>query len=229
MNILEQLAIKNKTDKYEHGFIEFYEPLMVNYREENFNFLEIGVFFGSSIEMWNEYFINAKIFGIDTFEGLQGNGNKFNNSSKYYDEWKLKGNSKIQLFKYDQSKESELEEFVDFCKKNNLKFKFILDDGSHVMRDQQISFEILFDLIEDGGFYIIEDSHCSDEYPYYGILPDFSNTTKNVFNEYISTKKINSIYTINEERISRIEDSILKIENLVCKNGKSQTMIISKK
>jgi hypothetical protein len=229
MNILEQLAVKHGTDKHEHGFIEFYEPLMENYKNEYFNFLEIGVFFGSSIDMWSEYFTNAKIFGMDTFEGLQGNGNKFKNSSKYYDEWKTKNNSKIQLFKYDQSKESDLEEFVDFCNKNNIKFKFILDDGSHVMKDQQITFEILFDLVEDGGVYIIEDSHCSDEYPYYGIFPDFSNTTKKVFNEYNITKKINSIYTINKERVSNIEETISRVENLICKNGKSQTMIISKK
>jgi hypothetical protein len=229
MEVLKNLAIKHGTDKYQHGFIDVYEPLMVTHKDEIFNFLEIGVFFGSSIEMWNEYFTNAKIFGIDTFEGNQGNGTKFANSSKYYDEWKNKNLSKIQLHKYDQSSENDLESFVSYCKKENLKFKIILDDGSHVMRDQQITFEILFDLVEDGGYFIIEDSHSSDQYPYYGILNDFSNTTKKVFDDYKLTNKINSVYTINKERVSKIENKIFSVENIVCKNAQSQTMIIKKK
>jgi cephalosporin hydroxylase len=229
MSILKKLSLKHGTDKYEHGFIEVYDPLMEIYKDEVFNFLEIGVFFGSSIEMWNEYFTNAKIFGMDTFEGVQGNGTKFHNSSKYYDEWKNKNLSKIELFKYDQSNENDLEKFVNFCNDSNLKFKFILDDGSHVMRDQQITFEILFDLLEDGGYFIIEDTHSSDQYPYYDILNDFSNTTKKVFEEYKITNKINSIYTIDKERILKIEQNIFSVENIFCKNGKSQTMIIKKK
>ena len=70
MSILKKLSLKHGTDKYGHGFIEVYDPLMEIYKDEVFNFLEIGVFFGSSIEMWNEYFTNAKIFGMDTSRQL---------------------------------------------------------------------------------------------------------------------------------------------------------------
>ena len=37
----------------------------------------------------------------------------------------------------------------------------VLDDGSHVGRHQQASFETLFPILPDDGLYIIEDTHTS--------------------------------------------------------------------
>ena len=59
-----------------HTYIDEYEKLLGQYRE-NSTVLEIGICQGESLKMWDEYFVNANIYGVDTFEGKQGNGNIF--------------------------------------------------------------------------------------------------------------------------------------------------------
>ena len=61
---LAALAI-GKTDKALnwHGFIELYEQIFFPLREKPIKFLEIGIFKGGSIEVWQDYFPKAKIYG----------------------------------------------------------------------------------------------------------------------------------------------------------------------
>ena len=162
-NELSILGTSHGTDKVVHGFTTYYDKIFTPIRNDKFNFLEIGVFFGASIRMWHEYFPNAMIRGADTFEGLQGNGNVFENPSRYYDEWNIYRPDRIELTKLDQSSKTHLREFVDFCKSRNIKFKVIIDDGSHLMYDQQITFFYLWELLEDGGYFIMEDIHTSEQ------------------------------------------------------------------
>ena len=60
--ILCSLAYKYGTDKVQHGYTLYYNELFKNSKNDKFNFLELGIFKGSSILMWNEYFINANIY-----------------------------------------------------------------------------------------------------------------------------------------------------------------------
>jgi hypothetical protein len=48
------------TDKYEHGFIDFYEPYFNNLQDVQ-NILEIGVYNGGSLQYLSSKFPNAKI------------------------------------------------------------------------------------------------------------------------------------------------------------------------
>lgn len=229
MDSLEKLAGSCGTDKNSHGFINRYEELFSEFRNQEFNFLEIGVFMGSSIRMWNLFFENAKIFGLDSFEGVQGNGTKFDGFLQFYDEWLKNPEPKIELVKCDQSKEDDLIKFVDYCKNNNYKFRVIIDDGSHLMRDQQLTISHFFQLVEDGGYYIIEDSHTSDDLTGYDLLPDFSNSTKKVFFDLEITKSFKSPYVKDQEKSEYIQENVSSIENFVSHNGVSQTLIIKKK
>ena len=52
------------TDKYEHGFIDVYEPYFNNSKNVK-NVLEIGVYFGGSLQYLSDKFPEAKIYGID--------------------------------------------------------------------------------------------------------------------------------------------------------------------
>lgn len=229
METLNYLAGQYGTDKNNHGFIDEYASLFEKFREENFNFLEIGVFMGASIKMWNDYFTNAKIYGLDCFDGRQGNGTTFDGFLNFYNEWLESKDSKINLVRCDQSKEEELESFKKHCKENNIKFKVIIDDGSHLMRDQQITFAHFFELVEDGGYYIIEDSHTSDDRVGYDVLEDFSNSTKKIFSEYQETKKIESIYINDAPVLDTISSQINSVYNFKSTNNVSQTLIITKK
>ena len=228
MDILSELALKYGTDKYNHGFTQIYNNLLCNYKHDNFNLLEIGVFYGSSIKMWNEYFHNANIYAADNYIGLNGNGNKFIEPDKFIKEVSNNDNfNRVKIVYLDQSKEEELIKYANYCKKNNIKFKIILDDGSHLMKDQQLTFFYLFDLLEDGGIFIVEDTHTSDQNGY-DVLDDKSNSTKKLFENIKINKIFSSIYINNVDKCKNIVDNIKNIEHYYIKDG-SETTIIYKK
>ena len=158
MTSLEILGAIQSTDKVTHGFLPFYESFMEPNREKPIKFLEIGVFYGSSIKMWAEYFSNdaSVIVGADWFEGKQGNSSHFPNPNYIFTQ---KLSPKITLAKLDQSNLASLQTFAKSYSESS--FDYILDDGSHLMKDQQTTFIRLFPLLKSGGTYILEDLHTS--------------------------------------------------------------------
>lgn len=62
---LQQISKKFGTDKFTHGFSNFYDKVLRNEKNNIKNILEIGILNGSSLLTWKEYFKNAKIHGID--------------------------------------------------------------------------------------------------------------------------------------------------------------------
>jgi hypothetical protein len=225
---LTEIGRKYGTDKVSHMFTEYYDTIFKNMRNEKFNFLEIGVFFGSSIKMWNEYFQNATIYGIDTFEGLQGNGHTFKNADSYYKDWKQNKPTNVELIKMDQSSRDELKTFVEYCKGNNISFKVIIDDGSHLMYDQQISFFYLWELLDDDGIFVIEDIHTSEQDDY-DLNVQKTNSTKDIFMKMKNNKSpFRSIYVENLELCDKISKEI-KLIDLHYSNKDSQTLAVTKK
>ncbi len=204
MNDLRSLGELYGTDKVSHGFCEVYHELFKDKRNEIKNVLEIGVFFGASIMMWNEYFANALIHGFDTFNGVQGNGHIFQDPAKFYDEWNNKKLNNIVLHKFDQSSIEQLEEFKNLI---DFKFDIIIDDGSHLMRDQQITLKYLLPLVKPKGYYIIEDLHSSIDNKFYDVKKDYSNTTKRMIEEYGETGELKSEY-IDMANLPKLINSI---------------------
>lgn len=49
------------------GYLEIYERYFSSLRDERVKLLELGVATGQSIEMWNSYFVNGTIAGLDLF------------------------------------------------------------------------------------------------------------------------------------------------------------------
>ena len=135
---------KNYTDKGDllpsgNRYANFYENWFSKLKNLATNICEIGVESGGSLKSYYDYFQNAQIFGLD-----------INDKSLY-------NNDRIKTFILDQSKSQDLDSFFNYCKSNNIQFDFILDDGSHDVEHQQLTFGKLFDLIKPQGFYIIED------------------------------------------------------------------------
>lgn len=142
-NVLDSLAIKYNTDKSSenHNYTKTYDKYFCNIKDEFKNVLEIGVLNGSSLKMWEEYFSNAIIYGID-----------MNPDCKQYES----GRRKVIISKQDDEKLIK-----ENIKDKNLIFDTIIDDGSHVSAHQISSFHLLFDSLKSGGLYIIEDTCCS--------------------------------------------------------------------
>jgi hypothetical protein len=167
---LTELANLHKTDKGRnsdgsgHGFADVYDAHLSKYRNSYTNILEIGIWNGESLRMWSDYFPNAQILGLDIEDKSQYRADR------------------IQCDIIDQSNCESLDAFV--TKTNSMQYDLIVDDGSHHMRDQQITLAYLFPLLKSGGMYILEDLHtsvCANGTILYNrpieILSDRSNTT----------------------------------------------------
>ncbi len=142
MKSLNELAEKYNTDKKgsHHGYAEIYDSYFRNLREERLTLLEIGVKKGASLKMFEEYFKNGLITGVDIEPGCK----KFEND-------------RIEIFIGDQASPH----FLYSVNQKAGPFDIIIDDGGHTWRQQIISFSYLFPQLKLGGLYAIEDVHTS--------------------------------------------------------------------
>jgi len=123
-----------------HTYIDEYEKLLGQYRE-NSTVLEIGICQGESLKMWEEYFINSNVYGIDI-------------TDQYIKD--LIAENKYNIIIGDACSENILKYL------NDLIFDVIIDDGSHLINDQINSFNILKNKMKPNGIYIIEDVNNLD-------------------------------------------------------------------
>jgi hypothetical protein len=197
-DLLSSLANKYASDKgtripndgLHHGprlhFTPVYHKYFESIREQPLNFLEIGIGSGPSLKMWYDYFPNAKIHAID-----------INDSTRYE-------NHRVRTYIGNQEDRRSLATMMHQIGIVDA----IIDDGGHMMGQQQVSLGYLFPKLKEGGIYFLEDLHTSF-WPYgqfkdlYGfpldINADRSNTTVNVIQNYIDTKVFNSPFLTAEE------------------------------
>jgi hypothetical protein len=166
-----------------HTYHNVYTKIFEGVRGDQFSLLEIGIDEGKSLNVWGDYLSHAKIFGLDI-------GKEFSHNRGY-------------VFKADQNNLSDLKKITSEIK----SCRFIIDDGSHNPQHQIKSFNYLFEnLLEDGGYYIIEDVETSYwdplsvlygyEIGYLNVVDYFGKLTHNVnhkYNGFDNTLKIESI------------------------------------
>ena len=142
-----RLAAKWGTDKTPsicHGYTPYYHEL---FKGRNIKrLLEIGVGCsrvhpgiptGASLHMWEEYFPEAEIYGLD-----------INPDS-------LINEGRIHCFLCDQGNEESLRKTAASL---GGRFDLIIDDGSHLPEHQVLSAKVLIPLLlNPDGLYIIED------------------------------------------------------------------------
>ena len=142
---LTEIANQYGTDKGAyHTFTEFYAEHFNDIREDVTSVLEIGILYGASIQMWHDYFENAKIYGIDipVYKNTELN-------FKFHHE-------RINAYKCSCEDIAKFKELF-----SDIKFDIICDDGSHTIKHQLQSFANYFEYVKPGGYYIIEDIHTS--------------------------------------------------------------------
>lgn len=119
-----------------HSYIDEYQRLLEPYRN-NSTILEIGLYEGLSLLMWDEYFINSVVVGIDVH--LSEPLSKLVNQQRY------------NIIIGDATHDNIMTSLEPF------NFDVIIDDGSHRIEDQVKSFNLLKSKMNKGGIYIIED------------------------------------------------------------------------
>lgn len=177
MKSLEEISLKYKSDKGSvyHNYLEIYEKYFSRYRTTLSNFLEIGLWEGESIKMWREYFESGNLVGADI---LDLSHIKLPNT---------------QILVCDQSDREQLESLVS---KTFKQFDIIIDDGGHMMHQQQITLAVMFKYLKPGGVFVIEDLHTSGNAFY--TRPGDTETLA-MLHGYLETGRIVSNCMTNEE------------------------------
>ena len=136
------------TDKNRyHSYLNFYETIFSPIKEKVNNILEIGVLRGGSLKLWNDYFINASIYGVDNAAAVR------------YKPMGLDKRPRVHLIESDAYSEKFIKkEFI----RNNLKFDIIIDDGPHTLESQEFVIKNYLKILSNNGILIIEDVRSID-------------------------------------------------------------------
>lgn len=124
---------------HRHGYEQVYEPAFLPMKDEPLRILEVGVFEGASVLAWADYFPNAEIVGVDTFQRVPMRD--------------VPKHERVTLVEAD-STEVKLDG----------RFDIVIDDGAHDFVTQRKTFENLHRLADR---YFIEDvwpfNHMTNE------------------------------------------------------------------
>lgn len=156
MNIVETYnRTECKSDKeYLHKYISsFYDGKIGDKKTSHINILEIGIQYGYSLKLWEDYFTNANIYGIDIANQL-----KVSYDSRVHTEF-MNGYS---------------DEAIRYFKNLNIKFDIIIDDGPHTIETQNYVCKNYKQFLNSNGILIIEDVHLTTYEILHSLNPEFN-------------------------------------------------------
>jgi demethylmacrocin O-methyltransferase len=136
---LTEIASSNSSDKERsHKYFSlFYEKELSKYENEKISLLEIGIYYGDSLLIWNKFFKNCNIYAVDIEDKITEENRKFLSEKN------------INLFfndAYDENFSKQLGEF-----------DILIDDGPHTEESQLKFLKLYCDKIKKDGVLIIED------------------------------------------------------------------------
>ena len=135
----------DKDREGDHLYGTTYGTILRRFRYRRIKLLEIGIggygtgLGGSSLLAWQAFFPFAKIVACDIVPKVD------------LETWR------VSVYMVDQSSPTDLARLI----KEQAPFDVVIDDGSHQNSHQIFTFSQLFDSINDGGIYIIEDVQTS--------------------------------------------------------------------
>ena len=156
-----------------HGYSKFYHEIFYNIKNEKINIMEIGSFYGNASAALFFYFKNANIFGADI------NPDMFKYKSK-----------RIKSFQVDSSSPNSIKsKIIDL----NISFKIIIEDASHMLKDQIVSLFQLFPIVQSGGYFIVEELDFPETREDMRLNQEFPDL-KTILNSIVNDKDFNSPY-----------------------------------
>jgi hypothetical protein len=129
-----------------HSYIkDYYDILFSNNTNKKIKILELGVRDRSSLHIWENWFVDSEIYGID-IHGFYSRHIGINNNI-------------IIVTIVDGYSQPALDLYEDNF------FDYIIDDGPHTIDSQQYSIAYWYKKLKIGGKLIIEDIGCRDGVP----------------------------------------------------------------
>tara|TARA_Y100000816_G_C25972271_1_gene507406 strand:- start:52 stop:900 length:849 start_codon:yes stop_codon:yes gene_type:complete len=158
-----------------HGYAKIYEKYLKEHKEKNLNIIELGSFYGNASAAFFFYFKNSQIYSADI------------NPDMY-----LYRSKRLKNFFTDTSSRVSIEKNIS---KRNIQFDLIIEDASHMLKDQVISLFILFKNLKSGGFFIVEEIDFPEKREDMRVdqeFPDLKTILKKIINkENFHSKYIN--------------------------------------
>jgi hypothetical protein len=145
---LLQLVDNGRTDKNTvHSYLDLYQQLLFSKKTSAKNVLEVGILNGGSIKLWNDFFINATVYGLDII-----------NINRVWEN--IKNNNNIILH---TETDAYNEDFFNTTFLNRgIKFDMLLDDGPHTLDSMKQFIKLYSQVMTDDGILIIEDVQSID-------------------------------------------------------------------
>ena len=153
MNNLRELIDKYGSDKNKNEYTPIYHSVFNPLKNNNINLLEIGIGTmiqgvassmvgyggeeykpGASLRAFRDFFPNGKIYGGDVQQDCM------------FEE------DRIKTFLFDSTNSEEADNAL-----GDLAFDIIIDDGLHLAEAQIATFQNLWNRLNSGGYYFIED------------------------------------------------------------------------
>ena len=132
-----------KSDKGDiHSYLSVYEQILTPYRETAKNILEIGLFNGSSLLMWEKYF-DGNVYGIDCSETPHAG---------MADLRPLINEGTHNIFIFDAENSDDV--LLHFA---GIKFDVVIEDASHDVAQQLKLYEVFKPYMNENFLYCIED------------------------------------------------------------------------
>ena len=151
-----------------HRFCSFYDYHLSSIRMEKLKILEICIFDGASLKMWEEYFQNSVIFGVDNLSDPRA---------------RLVNEGRVFSFRLDAGDRDSLTSFESTFG----PFDVVIDDGSHFTNHQWISWDVFKNKCK---VFIWEDLHTSR-------MPNYINSKQGETLPLDYAKRLASEYSSN--------------------------------
>ncbi|KAI1694192.1 methyltransferase domain-containing protein [Ditylenchus destructor] len=141
---MEKLAVQAGTAKSSTNanYTRIYPMYFYRLKDEPIQLLEIGIFRGQSVRLWENYFSKAELHFIDLPD--------HRDYIEYYS----------NRSQYHFINQTHVDQLIAMANTSG-PFDVIIYDAGHNMNEQILSFETLFPYVKAGGMYVIEDIFTS--------------------------------------------------------------------
>ena len=187
-----------------HGYAKIYEKYLKNNKDRILNIIELGSFYGNASAAFFFYFKNAKIYSADI------------NPDMY-----LYSSKRLKNFFTDTSSRSSIEKNIINKK---IKFDLIIEDASHMLKDQIISLFTLFRTLNSGGLFIVEEIDFPEKREDMRINQDYPDL-KTILKKIMNKENFNSKYINENEKLFFLDN----VETIKFYNGNINEIVVIKK
>lgn len=133
---------------YDHDYIDaYYATEFDGKRESVLNVLELGVQWGGSLMLWSSWFTNAKVVGLDIYEGVPQHYEEMRDGREF---------PNVEIRIQDGYSDQVIAEHQDNF------YDYVIDDGPHSLESMITAIHKWLPKVKPGGKLVIEDIQSYD-------------------------------------------------------------------